>query len=1110
MTEQSNVSGAKSSSDTDGDARAPSVSAMADQHAPLMPFPIVGIGASAGGLEAFKAFFSAMPAEPGMAFVLVQRLQPTTKSILAELISRFTPLHVAEVVDGIVIEPNHVYIIPPDRDMALLHGQLHLFTPEAPRGHRLAIDTFFRSLASDLHERAIGIILSGTGSDGTLGVRAIAGDGGMVMVQDPQSAQYDGMPRSAISTDLVNYILSPAGMPAKLLAYVQQSQIHALPVDIRDNQPQLPPITVDAMQKIFIILRSHTGHDFSYYKLKTIQRRIERRMVVNQINQLADYVRYLQQHPLEVETLFRDFLIGVTQFFRDADVFALLQQTVIPQLIANRPADRPIRIWVPGCSTGEEAYSLAMLFYEAFDTQKTIPKVQIFATDIDDHAIHRARAGIYADGISTDISPERLDRFFIHENGAYVIKKNIRDLIVFAPQNVVEDPPFSKVDLISCRNLLIYLEGSAQKKLLPLFHYSLNPGGFLLLGNSETIGDFGDLFSTIDRKWKLFQRKEIAPQSRIAMHFTSPTIRSTLSNGPIIHAVNRPALPTLREVAEQELLNHYTTACILINEQCDILYIHGHTGNYLEPASGEVTVNLLRMARPNLRMELTSAVRKVLLQREPLSIHGVVIQRDDRIHTVNLTVKPVTKPIAMADLFLIVLEEFVPVATATDRTIQIAAVTTKDEQIIQLERELRAKEEYLQTAIEELEAANEELKSTNEELQSANEELQSTNEEMETAKEELQSVNEELMTVNTELQKKNEETSRVNGDLSNLLAGTQIGTIFLDFDLHIQRFTPAIIQVIPLIQSDIGRPLQDIVTNFIYSGLTSEIQQVLDTLIPRENAVRTTNGRWFQLRISPYRTLNNVIEGAVLTFVNITEQKRVEADLFRLTQVVAQSPNLIIITDPIGVIEYINPQVTALMGYTSAEATNQSLMNWLVAEGQQTWQQALAQVGADGHWRGEWQSRTKQGKLFWSAATVSALSGGDGKISGLLVTQEDITERKDMERLAAIARDTHDAITVIKFDGTILTWNPSAERLYGWREVDALAMTIFDLIIEDQRDLVVTMIDQLRHGALVTPFEISHRCHDGTVVTVLLTATTLLDGSNIPYAISLTEKDISR
>lgn len=855
-------------------------------------FPIVGIGASAGGLAAFEAFFSGMPpdADPGMAFVLVQHLAPDHKSLLTDLIRRYTRMQVFEVEDGMEVQPNCAYIIPPGRDMAFLNGTLQLLEPAAPRGQRLPIDFFFRSLAHDQHERAIGVVLSGTGSDGTLGVRAIKGEGGMVMAQNPESTEYDGMPRSAIGTGLVDYELPPAEMPAQLIAYVT----HAFG---RPPRPTFPaPTSENAQKKIFILLRAQTGHDFSQYKPSTSQRRIERRMAVHQIETMEGYVRFIQQTPEEVEALFRDMLIGVTNFFRDPEAFKALKAQIIPQLFAGKRPETAIRIWVPGCSTGEEAYSLAILLAEHQETLKQSFKVQVFATDIDSHAIATARAGIYPASIAADLTPERLARFFSPEPGdsAFRIHKAIRDMLVFSEQNVIKDPPFSKLDLISCRNLLIYLNADLQKKLIPLFHYALNPGGFLFLGTSETVGEFQDLFALLDRKLKLYQRKEdlFGAQLPGLGRFLPPIAAPDGS----LHAGPKAAYPKklpLRELTEQTLLQEIFQAGALVNAQGDILYLHGRTGMYLEPTPGESGPNnIVKMAREGLRRDLVTALHKAAGIKQTVRCTGLRVKTNGDTTTVNLTIRPVVAARAVSPeppLFLVILEQ-APEPVVCDpqpaphgQDSQTSSDTGREDadiRIAALKNELRAKEEYLQTTNEELETSNEELKSANEELQSINEELQSTNEELETSKEELQSVNEELATVNAELQTKVADLSRANNDMNNLLAGTGIATVFLDHRLRILRFTPAATKIINLIQSDIGRPVGHIVSNLPgYERLTADTQAVLDTLIPKELDVRSAEGRWFTMRIQPYRTMDNVIEGAVLTFVDITAARKVHEAL---------------------------------------------------------------------------------------------------------------------------------------------------------------------------------------------------------------------------------------
>ncbi|MDZ7762182.1 MAG: chemotaxis protein CheB [Desulfovermiculus sp.] len=848
----------------------------------------MGIGASAGGLAAFEAFFSGMPADadPGMVFVLVQHLAPDHKSILTDLIQRYTSMQVFEVEDGMQVQLNCAYIIPPGRDMAFFNGALQLLEPAEPRGRRLPIDFFFRSLAHDQRERAIGVVLSGTGSDGTLGVRAIKGEGGMVMVQNPESTEYDGMPRSAISTGLVDFELPPAEMPAQLIAYVT----HAFGKPPRPVTPAAPK-SENALKKIFILLRIQTGHDFSQYKPSTIQRRIERRMAVHQIENLDGYVKFIQQAPQEVDALFRDMLIGVTSFFRDPEAFKALQEQVIPRIFAARPADAAIRIWVPGCSTGEEAYSLAILLAEHQEALKESFKVLVFATDIDSHAIATARAGIYPASIASDLTPERLARFFSSEPGdsSFRIHKSIRDMLVFSEQNVIKDPPFSKLDLISCRNLLIYMGGELQKKLIPLFHYALNPGGFLFLGTSETVGEFQDLFSSLDRKQKLYQRKDDLASAQRPGQFLPPMMASDTKPPPTAENTVHPGKLSQRELTEQALLQEIVHAGALVNAQGDIFYLHGRTGQYLEPTPGESgTNNILKMAREGLHRDLVIALGKAAGTGITVRCPGLQVKTNGDVTTVNLIVRPVaTSP--EPPLYLVILEQaqepvigdVLSVTSEQDGTTSSEADTEDaDIRIAALKKELRDKEEYLQTTIEELETSNEELKSSNEEMQSINEELQSTNEELETSKEELQSVNEELATVNSELETKVADLSRANNDMNNLLAGTGIATVFVDHQLRILRFTPAATNIINLIQSDIGRSVGHIVSNLSgYDKLTQDTQAVLGTLVPREADVQTAEGRWYTMRIQPYRTMDNVIEGAVLTFVDVTEARQLQAAL---------------------------------------------------------------------------------------------------------------------------------------------------------------------------------------------------------------------------------------
>ena len=849
-----------------------------------VPFPIVGIGASAGGLAAFEAFFSGMPADrdTGMAFVLVQHLAPDHKSMLADLIRRYTRMQVFEVEDGMVVQPNCVYIIAPNYDMAFLQGALHLLHPVAARGLRLPIDYLFQSLAKDQRERAMGIVLSGTGSDGTLGLRAIKDAGGMVMVQSTASSEFDGMPASAIATGLVDYQLTPPEMPAQLMAYVA----HAFGKLPASNLPTAPHMQ-SALKKIFVLLRAQTGHDFSQYKPSTIYRRIERRMAVQRVDNIDAYVKYLQHTPPEIDALFGDLLIGVTNFFRDPQAFAMLESDILPELFAAKPESHTLRVWSAGCSTGEEAYSLAILLAECMDTLKQSCAVQVFATDIDSRAIASARLGVFPVSIAADMSPERLARFFTLEPGGqfYRIQKRIRELLVFSEQDLIKDPPFSKLDLICCRNVLIYLDVNLQKKLLPLFHYALNPGGMLFLGSSEGVGEFENLFAVLDRKAKLFQRKEdlLGGQSNPLVR-PMPALAAgdaALHQRDVRKVALAPPRP-LRDLVEQSLLHLLAPASVLVNAAGDMVYLHGRTGMYLEPAAGEAGVqNILKMARKGLGPALSTSLHQAVATQAPSAAPHVRVKTNGHYTQVNVSVHPL--PSSSPDtadgpaerLYLVMLQD---AAAPAQEPIASVADTSADSDcdlnahIHALTQELRTKDKYLQNTREELESSNEELKSSNEEMQSVNEELQSTNEELETSTEELQSINEELNTVNSELQIKVTDLSRANNDMNNLLAGTGIGTVFVDFQLRILRFTPAASAIIHLIDSDVGRPVTHIVANLgDYTSLVDDIRSVLNTLLPVQHEVKTPEGQCYTLRIQPYRTLDNAIEGAVITFVDITE-----------------------------------------------------------------------------------------------------------------------------------------------------------------------------------------------------------------------------------------------
>ncbi|MGV7229938.1 MAG: chemotaxis protein CheB [Nitrospirales bacterium] len=838
-------------------------------------FPIVGIGASAGGLEAFEEFFTEMSPNSGLAFVVVPHQHPGHVSLLPGLLQKCTTMRILEVVDNMRVEPDTVYLALAGTNLAIFNGTLRLLEIEPHTGVHLPIDYFFRSLAEDQKHQAIGIVLSGTGSDGTLGLKAIKGESGMTMAQEPKSAKYSGMPHSAILTGSIDYVMPPIEMPAQLLAYVRGSYLTLVsPLPGQDAD------TGDILQKIFVLLRDRTGNDFSLYKSNTIRRRLERRMNVHQIEDPKHYLRYLLRNPHEVDLLFQEALIGVTSFFRDPLAFKALEKIGLPALLDSKCEGDQVRVWVPGCSTGEEAYSLVMLIEEYMAQRKVRFQVQVFGTDLDLRAIETARKALYPAGIANDVTPERLRRFFTKEEGDYRVKKDLRDLSVFAPHNLLADPPFTKLDLLSCRNLLIYLEPRAQRQLFPLFQYALKPHGLLFLGSSESIGEAEEqLFVPLEKKWKLYRRKP-GEVDRITVQGFPVRRTKGMSDSPKESDLSLPVrAPSTSNLIEVMLLDEYAPASVIVNERGEIVYIHGRTGAYLEPAPGQPTLILLNMAREGLRYDLAAALHEVADKDIPVERQGVRVKTNGSYVKVDLTVKRVHEPEPLRGLLLVT---FVP--QTEEATLPSKVKGSKNAKQRRgdtfrpgLVQELQYTKQRLQHTIEEHQTANEELKSTNEELQSTNEELQSTNEELETSKEELQSLNEELMTVNAELQGKMNELSDVNDDLDNLLNSLEIATIFLDHDLNIKRFTPEAKRVVKLIAADVGRPLADIVSTLADDSLIEDAQEVFQTLVAKEREVQSRDGRWYFLRILPYRTAKNTIEGLVLTFLDITKQKEATA-----------------------------------------------------------------------------------------------------------------------------------------------------------------------------------------------------------------------------------------
>lgn len=833
-------------------------------------FPIIGIGASAGGLEALKEFFSAVPADCDQTFVIVTHHNPKGTSLLPEILSRETAMPVEEVTNGTVVKSGHVYLSPPSHYLSLRKGMLVFDKPITDK-IPLPVDFFFRSLAAAQEENAICILLSGTGSDGTLGLLAIKGECGMAIAQEPKTAQFSDMPENAIATGRVDFVLAPQDMPKQLSRYTSGL--------VKDTSEDTAKHTGDMLQSkdlddILGLVCQHTGSNFGLYKTSTMKRRIERRMHIHQISEPALYVQNLKKNTHEINGLFKELLIGVTAFFRDPEAFAELER-LLPDLLKNKAHGDTVRVWSAGCSTGEEAYSLAILLHEYMERKNKHLNLQVFATDLDENAINHARAGLYAEGIALDVSAERLEKYFQKEGSHFRIKRNIRTTVTFATQNLAQDPPFTKLDLVVCRNLLIYLDSKTQKRLIPLFHYTLRPGGILFLGSSEAIGSFSNLFVPLHGRSKIFQSKD-AQHAR--MRFSKIMDMSSVvdSSYKMEDRVNMPQEKEtdITAMAQNLLLSEHIPPSLIVNEKGDIFFVHGRTGLYLElmPGQPHPHQNVLDMAREGLQLPLTTVLRKAAKQDTEIIKRGVIVRSNGHVGTITLRARKIKEPEALHGLIWIMFEK----ESDDDSKKSADDPEIVDMEADQMERELRLVKKSLQGAIEEREMANEQLKSSNEELQSTNEEMQSANEELETAKEEMQSLNEELQTVNAELERKISDLSHSNDDMKNLLDGTGIATIFLDKKLNLKRFTTPTKKILRLIPSDVGRPISDISTHLEYNDLVRDATAVLNTLKPKEFDVRAEDWHWYLARILPYQTTENVVDGLAVTFVDITKMKKSE------------------------------------------------------------------------------------------------------------------------------------------------------------------------------------------------------------------------------------------
>ena len=959
----------------DKNSAVPEKSVSASEGSGIPYLPIVGIGASAGGLEALERFFTNLSVEIDIAFVVIQHMSPHYKSSMGELLARKTPLRVIELQEDQPVEPNTIYVNPPDKFVNLEQGMPLPSEPPAGGTGRLAfpIDHFFGSLARDLREKAVCVILSGTASDGVIGLKAVKAAGGMVFAQSPEDARYAGMPEAAIATRMVDFVMTPDRMPSKIIDFFTHHYVR-----LADGLCEVEDDETAHLKQIFSLLRRKTGHDFSNYKLTTVNRRIARRMAVHEIRRLSDYVRVLEEDPAEPVRLMKDMLIGVTNFFRDRKTFVALRKQALIPLVKEKKSAEDIRVWVPGCSTGEEVYTIAILLAETMARLDIRRKVQMFASDIDADAIRTGRSGGYSKNVVGDISPRRLERFFSPTDTGFKIRKQIRDMIVFSVHNLIEDPPFSRMDLISCRNLLIYLKPMLQQKVLSMLHYALNPSGFLLLGPSESIGDAIDLFTPVSFKHKIFQRRETAARDPYDIH-RMPV--STVQGSLLAQGEAPPTSVDIFSLMERIVLDELAPPSVLIDQNYDIIHFVGQTDRFLRPPKGRASFNLFKMAREGLVHGLSRALRQAARTGDQVFSESVRVKYLKETVDVDVTVRPVSEKMPGKDLYLVIFSE-------KTRGSEVPDASSEDPVVHDLKAELRSTRQSLQSMVEDLETSNEEFKATNEELQSVNEELQSANEELETSREELQSTNEELVTVNSELQQKIDELTKSNNDINNLLESTEIASLFLTLDLCVRRFTPAVTRIINLRPADIGRPITDITTRLVGAELFEPAREVIQTLVRKTTEVQDQEGRWYEMRTLPYRTTENVIDGVTLAFIDITK----------------------------------------------------------------------------------------------------------------------IHQAEMLQRVTNLFEKTLDAVTIQDFSGKILAWNPNAVQRYGWRREEALKMRIQEITPEALREKYDTVVQELKRGGLVPPFQTQRMTKDARTLDIWVLATPLTDASGRPVEFATIER----
>ncbi|HTR37922.1 MAG TPA: chemotaxis protein CheB [Bryobacteraceae bacterium] len=1020
---------------------------------PSKPVAIVGIGASAGGLEAFIQLLRALPPNTGMAFVFVQHLEARHESMLTKILATATEMPIAEVVQGTVVEPNHVYVIPPNADIRVAGGVLQVARRKASVGRHLPVDLLFRSLAEDQGARAIGVILSGTASDGTLGLRAIKVEGGVTFAQDPDTAKFDGMPTSAISAGCVDFVLPPERIAVELAQIGRHPYVGL--AHVRDVVPALD----EEWLRVFRLLRIASGVDFTFYKKSTIQRRIARRMALHKIEQLSKYIQYLESDREELNALYQDILIHVTSFFREPEVFRAFQRNILPRVLAAKPAGEQIRMWSAGCSTGEETYSLAICLLEYLGRRASSTPIQIFGTDVSEQATEKARAGIYPANAITQVSADLLRKYFTKVDGRYQIHSSVRDLCVFARHDLTKDPPFSRLDIVSCRNVLIYLEPVLQKKVLASFHYALRDSGALLLGKSETLGGFPDLFAVVDRKNKVFSKRGA---SRIAYEIGPAAFERLMPQEK--RAPERAPSFDLEREADRAVWERYAHAGLVVSSDLQILHFRGDTSAYLRPAPGKATFQLLRMLRDELVFELRAAIHKARRTGDIVRREQIRINHNGSSREVSVEVRPLAGPGAQEKYFLILFEE----TGRTEEPLVKAQKRTKgqDRELLKLKTELARTKEYLQSVIQEQESTNEELKTANEEALSSMEELQSANEELETAKEELQSSNEELVTLNEQLQNRNTELTQLGDDLNNVLSGVNIPILMLDRDHRIRRFTPTAEKLLHLLAGDIGRPLGDIRLGLIIPGLDDLISTVMDNGGDHEQEVQAESGSWFSVRLRPYRTRDRVINGVLIAFVDIRELKQTqdvadkEANLVTAILDAAAGDLLVLVMDPEARILRFNRACQELTGYTQEEVEGKRVWDFLLAPGEVAGAKVTFEDirgGAPNRREDNWVTKDGRKRLIaWSSSKVVR----NNSLEYVVATGIDLTERQEAKEEAqekeatvqALLESAAQAILAHDREGRIVLVNASAATMFGYSRQGLLQMSVESLLPGNLRE----------------------------------------------------------